>query len=702
MKLIIDYKNNVVYTTPSVRDPDVTFDYNRLGAVFITNYKSRSSDFTAHVVKGSPADEAGIRDGDIVLRVNYTEVAEWRNNPTIQPYKIWEQAPGTQLKFLLKRGGATFETTAILKEPGETAWEKPPDSESPELKGNAAYEKQDYGTAIACFTKLIQTDPANAQWRYLRSLAYYKKSNYAGAETDLDEAIRLKPKNLAQCWFKRGLVDEEMNDKEDAVADYSKAIQVDPGCYDAWFYRAILRESMGQADDALADYNVAIGMNPMDAAAYSNRSMVDLDKDDPAAALADADTAIYLDPANPNAYDNRGIAYEMLGQPRKALADYQIAIYPSCSDGNIFRNLAQLLATCPDPSLRNGKQAVSNASIAGELLEWKNPECLSTMAAAYAEAGDFARAVKYEKMYLATPDLMGASIVDSRRRLALYQQGKSFHAPFEKTFSLVDKGDTASGKGDYDLAITCYTSAIKLDPGDARTHYDRGLAYFFKEEYPKAITDYTEAIRLDPQYSDAFAGLGCARYSTKDYPGSVAALSQAILLAPQASLPYLNRAMAYDEQGDYDKAMADYDMAVQLDPKNAVTYSYRATSLDHHSDFEKALADYNKAIELNPEDAANYNGSAWLLATCPLDGIRNGAQAIKDAKIACTLDQRKDPGYIDTLAAAYAETGNFKQAVQWETDYLSSPNLSKEKIAGGKQRLALYQQRKPYREKPEQ
>jgi hypothetical protein len=76
--------------------------------------------------------------------------------------------------------------------------------------------------------------------------------------------------------------------------------------------------------------------------------------------------------------------------------------------------------------------------------------------------------------------------------------------------------------------------------------------------------------------------------------------------------------------------------------------------------------------------------------------FRNGKKAVEYAIKACELSEWKDPNMMDTLGAAYAEAGDFNQAIKWETKYLETPDLSEKETTDGKSRLALYQAHKPY------
>ena len=103
------------------------------------------------------------------------------------------------------------------------------------------------------------------------------------------------------------------------------------------------------------------------------------------------------------------------------------------------------------------------------------------------------------------------------------------------------------------------------------------------------------------------------------------------------------------------------------------------------------------AIALDPSSVPAHNARAWLRATCPDPKYRDGKQAVESATRACELSTWKSPGELDTLAAAYAEAGDFDAAVKWEEEALKM-HTDEEHRSGYRARLALYRARTPYRE----
>ncbi|MGD1000805.1 MAG: tetratricopeptide repeat protein [Candidatus Brocadiia bacterium] len=116
LQLIIDGKNGVLYTRP-IEKSSAEYDYNRLGALFVPKDPEKSDELIAHVPISSPAWDAGIRDGDILLRVGDVDVTKWRTDPRVRASQFWTRPAGTELTLTLLRGDKTYETKVVLAEP---------------------------------------------------------------------------------------------------------------------------------------------------------------------------------------------------------------------------------------------------------------------------------------------------------------------------------------------------------------------------------------------------------------------------------------------------------------------------------------------------------------------------------------------------------------------------------------------------------
>ena len=157
------------------------------------------------------------------------------------------------------------------------------------------------------------------------------------------------------------------------------------------------------------------------------------------------------------------------------------------------------------------------------------------------------------------------------------------------------------------------------------------------------------------------------------------------------------------ESKNYDDAIADFttciDRALERTPQQAeVAYRNRAMAYSRKKEFGKAAADYAKVVEINPESPVGQNGLAWLLCTAPDAKVRDGKRAVEAATKACELTNYKNGGYLDTLAAAYAEIGEFDKAVEWQEKALKAGDIPVKDLDAARKRLELFKQKKPYRE----
>lgn len=182
-----------------------------------------------------------------------------------------------------------------------------------------------------------------------------------------------------------------------------------------------------------------------------------------------------------------------------------------------------------------------------------------------------------------------------------------------------------------DRAVEFFSQQIREDL-TSRSHRYRGIVYMERREYERAIEDLTESIRLDPGRPDAWNF----------------------------------RAGCYNRLGQYDKAIEDCSQAIRLAPRWVGPYTSRGVVWQNKREYGKAIADYQKVIELDPDSVRGHNNLAWIRATCPDETYRDGEQAVESGIKACELSNWKAHYALNTLGAAYAETGDFEKAIEYE------------------------------------
>jgi tetratricopeptide (TPR) repeat protein len=269
------------------------------------------------------------------------------------------------------------------------------------------------------------------------------------------------------------------------------------------------------------------------------------------------------------------------------------------------------------------------------------------------------------------------------------------------------RGRALAARGEWASAAADYAEARRLAAAPALAWLDREATVCNRAgASAPAVIALNEIISARPNDPAPIARRGRAMADLGQWKEAVADYNKAIDLGPKDAQAYRNRGDAWYAKQDYDKAIADYGEAIRLDPKYALpkyaqAYCNRGNAWYAKQDYDKAIADYGEAIRLDPKDATAYNGRAWLWATCPDEKCRDGKRAIESATRACELTDWKDTLLFDTLAAAYAEAGNFDAAVKCQVKALEL--LAKDDERNRKDfeaRLTLYRAKKPYHEEP--
>jgi tetratricopeptide (TPR) repeat protein len=193
-------------------------------------------------------------------------------------------------------------------------------------------------------------------------------------------------------------------------------------------------------------------------------------------------------------------------------------------------------------------------------------------------------------------------------------------------------------RGELDEAILHFEAAAKIRSGKRDPHYDAGSAFVQmnladalarKGQSDEAMVHYEEAIRLQPYYADA----------------------------------YYNRGNVLFANGRIDEAIADWEKTLQIQSNDADAHTGLGNALLQKGSLREAIAHYITALALAPEDPHSRNNVAWVLATASDSSIRDGARAVGFAQEAVQLSGGREPRFLRTLAAAYAESGRFSEAI---------------------------------------
>lgn len=309
---------------------------------------------------------------------------------------------------------------------------------------------------------------------------------------------------------------------------------------------------------------------------------------------------------------------------------------------------------------------------------------------------------------------------------ALRLDPQSYLALFLRGLVLGDAGNTKASLSDLDAALA-------LQPDSREVLQARGQVHVLRKELDDALADFERCIQLNPKDPAGHTGRGGVNYLKGDFKEAVEDYTQAVDLLPKDPQPLAQRGYAYAGLGDMEKAMADFNAALAINPKDLPAQLGRgeiyrskkqwadalkdyqsilavapgdfrallgaASSLYGAGELEKALGIYTDIMQRFPSEPQPFNDCAWLLATGVKESVRNGKRAVELASQACELTSYQNAGYLDTLAAAFAEKGEFDTAIKWQEEAVKAAEKeTPETQTDIKSRIELYKQKKPYRE----
>ena len=180
---------------------------------------------------------------------------------------------------------------------------------------------KDYNGAIADLTKVIDYETENNFSSSKEKLAKKLGITVEELENRIQKDKEAVTDDYALAYNNRGWSKHNLKDDNGAIADYTKAIELNPDYALAYFNRGYSKGELKDHDGAKSDYTKAIELNPNYAMAYNNRGYSKSILEDYNGAIADYNKAIELDPNNSLAYANRGISKYILGDLNGACDD---------------------------------------------------------------------------------------------------------------------------------------------------------------------------------------------------------------------------------------------------------------------------------------------------------------------------------------------------------------------------------------------
>jgi serine/threonine-protein kinase len=294
-----------------------------------------------------------------------------------------------------------------------------------------AQKAGEHEKAVRAYTRIIQagsTDPeVLAGASYNRGILLLKVGDHDQAIHDFTRALEAKP-GWPEAHYNRGAAAQHAGRMEMAADDFTRVIRLTPGFVPARFQRAQVRIAGNDLHQAAHDLVRVLELDPSHTRASIALGLIRVDQGRLGEAVAVYTRGLAAQPARPRLHFHRANALYCLGRIRRAVADLESSLEMDPGHAASANNLAWILATSPDPGIRDPGRAVALARLAVAAARDTTGH-LDTLAAAQASRGDFKAAVEIQEQALALARAEGRDAAGFARRLGLYRQGRALTVP---------------------------------------------------------------------------------------------------------------------------------------------------------------------------------------------------------------------------------------------------------------------------------
>ena len=213
-------------------------------------------------------------------------------------------------------------------------------------------------------------------------------------------------------------------------------------------------------------------------------------------------------------------------------------------------------------------------------------------------------------------------------------------------------------------------------------------------------TLFKQALAVTTNNDVAENNLGIVFLGQGKLDEAISLLQSAVALRPENSPAHENLAKALLQKGEIANALIHYQKLLELQPDNIEVHNIVGTVLVQQRRIRDGVEEWQKVLALQPQNGNAMSNLAWVFATSPDDSLRDGVKAVQLAQEAMRISSRRIPLLFRTLAAAYAETGDFSKAIQTAQEGAElansqgNPGLATE-LQGN---ISLYQEQRPLRD----
>jgi len=282
----------------------------------------------------------------------------------------------------------------------------------------------------------------------------------------------------------------------------------------------------------------------------------------------------------------------------------------------------------------------------------------------------------------------------------------------------------------YDEALVSLDKLRELEPNSVFPYIQQARIHVMQANFQAALHDLDQAVSRDSSNVEVLLLRAEMLHELKQEAKAKADVESVLALRPGHPGAVRMRAMFLAAEGKVDQAILQgedlhakgskdaatlstlamlyalgkhnrpaidtFTALLEMQPDNAAALRGRGDLYLGIGKHAEAIADFNRALKFQPKEPGLLNNLAWVLATSPVDKLRNGKRAVELATQACEETEYKKAYILSTLAAAYAESGDMKKAIEWSEKSVALGSAEQKDAL--KKELASYRAGKPLRE----
>ena len=539
-----------------------------------------------------------------------------------------------------------------------------------------------YEAAQACFINARTLAPRDFRWHYYIGVIYGRQGEAAKAVESLERAVPLRPQSIP-----------------------------------AQARLGLLKLDQGEVDAAEQHFEDILETNSETAVAYHGLGMVELRRGNPEKAIELLDRALELQPKATIIHQQLGMAYRELGDLDRAryhlqLNEHDLVVFP---DPLVFRLSGQIQGSrfyikLGNEALKAGRlaQAINDF---GEAVARDPGEKLAhyNLGQALLQAGRFDEAIQhFERAIEIDPEFRDAHY-NLGTALSEVERFEEAAGHFQRAHE-IDPQDRearlqwamAMGRGGRAREAVEQLEALRAETPD-----DAGVALSLaailgpvgQVDAARAELDRALTLASEPAMeAEAHFQLGLLDQREGATEAAIGHFQTAGRLNPKLSAANTAAGALQAQLGRFDEAAESFERGVEAEPPNQVARFSRAMALVLAGQYQMAIEELDEDLEILPQSLPLKHLLARLLATVPAESVRDGDRAVELAE--AVFDQAATADHAETLAMAWAESGDFDAAIQWQERALSLLADGEDAARGdaARERMELYRNRQACRE----